>query len=60
MKFPFSKIFRNNTKRIPTTVEEKLKESFHDAKNIEWEQKEDQFEAIFYLNDVENIAQFTK
>jgi len=60
MKFPFSKIFRNSSKRIPVVVEEKLSDLFRDAKNIEWEQKEDQFEAIFYLNDIEHIAQFTK
>lgn len=60
MKFPFSKIFRNNSKNIPGAVEKKLNETFQDAKNIEWEQKDDLFEAIFYLNDVEHIAQFTK
>ena len=60
MKFPFSNIFRNHVKNIPGVVERKLKQTFPKAKNIEWEPKEDQFEAIFYLNDVEHIAQFSK
>lgn len=60
MKFPFSKIFRNTSKNIPGSVEKQLKEKFPEAKNIEWEHKEDQLEAIFYLDDVEHIAQFTK
>ncbi len=60
MKFPFSNIFRSQTKRIPVIVEKKLNEIFPTAKNIEWEQKEEILEAIFYLEDVEHIAQFSK
>ncbi|MGE0021770.1 MAG: hypothetical protein AB7S72_19025 [Draconibacterium sp.] len=41
-------------------MEKRLKQTFPKAKNIEWEPKDDQFEAIFYLDDVEHIAQFLK
>lgn len=60
MKFPFSKIFRSQAKAIPKVVKKQLEKCFHNAKNIEWEYKNDIFEAIFYLNDVEHIAQFSK
>lgn len=59
MKFPFSKIFRSHTRKIPDSVVRKLKEFFPEAINIEWERKEKFFEAIFYLTDVEHIAQFS-
>jgi hypothetical protein len=60
MKFPFSKIFRSQAKAIPKVVKKQLENCFHNAKNIEWEFKNDIYEAIFYLNDVEHIAQFSK
>lgn len=60
MKFPFSKIFRSQAKAIPKDVKKQLENCFHNAKNIEWENKNDIYEAIFYLNDVEHIAQFSK
>ena len=60
MKFPFSKIFRSQTKAIPRVVKKQLENCFHNAKNIEWEVKNDIYEAIFYLSDVEHIAQFSK
>ncbi len=60
MKFPFSKIFKNPNKKLPTVVEKKLKNIFPMAKNMEWEQKEDIFETIFYLDDIEHIAKFSK
>jgi hypothetical protein len=60
MKFPFSKIFKNPNKKLPVEVEKKLKSVFPKAKNLEWEQKEDIFETIFYLDDIEHIAKFSK
>jgi len=60
MKFPFSKIFRSQAKAIPVVVKKQLENCFHNAKNIEWEVKNSIYEAIFYLNDVEHIAQFSK
>jgi hypothetical protein len=60
MKFPFSKIFKSQTKAIPEVVKKQLEKCFSNAKNIEWELKNNIYEAIFYLNDVEHIAQFSK
>jgi hypothetical protein len=60
MKFPFSKIFRNHKKNIPGIVEKKLIDIFPKAKNIDWERKDELFEAIYYLEEVEHIAQFTE
>jgi hypothetical protein len=60
MKFPFSKIFKSQSKAIPGVVKKQLENCFHNAKNIEWEVKKDIYEAIFYLNDIEHIAKFSK
>ncbi len=60
MKFPFAKIFQSQSKQIPSAVKKQLEKSFPGSKNIDWEIKNDIFEAIFYLEDVEHIAKFTK
>ena len=60
MKFPFSKIFKSQSKSIPDEAKKQLEKCFPHAKNIEWEIKNDICEAIFYLNDVEHIAKLTK
>lgn len=60
MKIPFLNIFKSPSKKIPAELIEKLKNSFQNAKNIEWEIKGEIYEAIFYLNDVEHIAKFSK
>lgn len=60
MRFPFSKIFKKPSKTVPEVVLKQLAESFPGAKNIEWESKHDYCEAIFYLNDIEHIAQISK
>lgn len=60
MKFPFSKIFKSQSKTIPGEVKKQLDNCFPNAKNIEWEIKNNTYEAIFYLNDVEHIAQISK
>ena len=60
MKFPFSKIFKSQSKTIPEVVKKQLEFCFPKAKNIEWEIKNDVCEAIFYLNDVEHIAMISK
>jgi hypothetical protein len=59
MKFPFSKIFKSQTKTIPEVVKKQLENCFPNAKNIEWEFKNHIYEAIFYLSDVEHIAQIS-
>lgn len=60
MKIPFANIFKSNSKQIPGGVKKQLTKSFPKAKNIDWEIKNDICEAIFYLNDVEHIAKFSK
>ncbi len=60
MKFPFSKIFKSQAKTIPGDVKKKLDICFPNAINIEWEYKNNIYEAIFYLNDIEHIAQISK
>jgi hypothetical protein len=60
MKFPFSKIFKSQSKTIPGEVKKQLDNCFPNAKNIEWEIKNNICEAIFYLNDIEHIAQISK
>lgn len=60
MKFPFGKIFQSQSKQIPGVVKKQLEKSFPGAKNIDWEIKNEIFEAIFYLNDIEHIAKILK
>ena len=59
MKNLFPAIFKNHNKNIPLPVIKCLKANFPSAINIEWEQKENKFEAVFYLNEVEHIAQIS-
>ncbi len=60
MKIPFSTIFKSNSKKVPGEVKKQLEKCFPNAKNIDWEVKNDTCEAIFYLNDVEHIAKISK
>lgn len=60
MKNLFPAIFKNHPKNIPGTVVKCLKAHFPEAINIEWEPKENIFEAVFYLNEVEYIAHITR
>lgn len=60
MKFPFAKLFKKPSNTVPAAVLQQLSISFPGAKNVEWESKHDYCEAIFYLNDVEYIAQISK
>jgi hypothetical protein len=59
MKISFSKIFKSHSKTIPEAVIHTLTNLFPEAINIDWEIKKGNFEAIFYVNDVEHIAQIT-
>lgn len=60
MKFQFANIFKSQSKLIPGNVKKQLGKLFPTAKNIDWEVKNDIYEAIFYLNDIEHIAKFAK
>lgn len=59
MKFPFAKIFRSYSKSIPEKVKNQLGLNFLNAKNIDWEVKGNEYEAVFYLDEIEHIAQFS-
>jgi hypothetical protein len=60
MKIPFLNIFNNASKKIPSEVIKQLEKSFPNAKNVDWEIKNEMFEAIFYLEDIEHIAKISK
>lgn len=60
MKFPFAKILSAKPKSIPAKVIAELENHFPNAINIDWEIKDAGYEAIFYLQETEHIAQFTK
>ncbi len=56
MKNIFSAIFKSHVKNVPNTVVKCLTNHFPEAINVEWEAKENIFEAVFYLNEIEHIA----
>jgi hypothetical protein len=60
MKNLFAKIFKSQSKSIPESVLNQLHTRFADAKNIDWDLKDDNYEAIFYVDDIEHIALFSK
>ncbi len=60
MKNPFSKIFGNYPKPVPEPVKNELVKHFPSAINVEWEHKKNDYEAIFYLNDIEHIARISE
>lgn len=52
-------IFKNNSKSIPDIVKNELSSLFPQAINIEWNQIDNAYEAVFYLNGVEHIAKIS-
>ncbi len=60
MKNAILKIFGTSTKLIPDNIISRLLNQFPDAINIEWEIKDDNYEAVFYMNDKEYIAKISK
>lgn len=58
MKNIFSKIFKFSNVSLPTEVKDSFAEKFGDSINIEWLQTDDFYEAIFYHDDIEQIAHF--
>ena len=60
MKIPFANLFKGQSKKIPAEVINQLDYCFPNAKNIDWEMKNEAYEAIFYLDDVEHIAKISK
>ncbi len=60
MKNLFAKIFGGVSKPVPEEIQELLVKHFPTALNIEWDHKKNFYEAIFYVDDVEHIAQFSE
>ncbi|MCE4564899.1 hypothetical protein INQ51_11320 [Maribellus sp. CM-23] len=55
------KIFSGgNEIQVPEPVKKQFAEQFADTINIEWQRTGDLFEAVFYRNDLENIASYRK
>jgi hypothetical protein len=59
MKNPFTKLFGSYPKLVPEAVRDELDKHFPNAINVEWEQKKNDYEAVFYLSDVEHIARIS-
>lgn len=60
MKNLFAKIFGGVSKPVPEEIQELIIKHFPNALNIEWDHKKNYYEAIFYVDDVEHIAQFSE
>lgn len=60
MKNSFLKIFGASSKKIPENVKEQLLKQFPEAINIDWDKKDDLYEAVFYLNETEYIAKISE
>ncbi len=59
MKNLLTKIFLTPFKHIPEKVKEALHLQFPEALNVEWETKNDVYEAVFYKNEIEFIAKIS-
>ncbi|WP_163709055.1 hypothetical protein [Mangrovibacterium lignilyticum] len=57
----FHKILSTNKgPTIPELVKESFFKQFQQPLNIEWQVSADQFEAVFYKNEMEHIARFNR
>lgn len=59
MKNPFLKIFKSNSHKIPEKIKNELLQQFPEAINIEWDIKDELYEAVFYVNETEYIAKIS-
>lgn len=59
MKIRFASFFKSPVRNVPESVKDVLMKYFPEAINIEWEARKNDYEAVFYLNDVEHIAKIT-
>jgi hypothetical protein len=55
-----SKIFGKTSKKIPDHIKSQLLQEFPDAINVDWDEKDDFFEAVFYINGSEYIAKISR
>lgn len=56
----FNKVLEGNTGSPPENCLNSLQMNFPDAMNVEWHERSDHFEAIFYKNNFEHIAIFSQ
>jgi hypothetical protein len=56
----FNIFFKSNQKSVTEKVKKALFEHFPNAINIEWTISDNFCEAIFYLDEIEHIAKFSK
>lgn len=55
----FQKIFSGSREpEVPKAVQQKFAEQFDQSINVEWQKAGDQFEAVFYRDDLEHIATY--
>jgi hypothetical protein len=54
----FSKIFKGSLFSPPEVIVNSLKNRFNDVINVEWNKNGDYYEAIFYKDNIEYIANF--
>ncbi len=53
------KVFSGNKETPSVICLQSFNQNFKEAKNVEWFKKENRFEALFYLNNLEHIALFS-
>lgn len=57
----FQKIFSNHRDiQIPPVVKEKFAGQFDESLNIEWQKSGEQYEAVFYKEELEHIARYNE
>jgi hypothetical protein len=57
----FQKIFVSSKElHVPEPVKQKFEEQFAGSLNTEWQKSGDQYEAVFYKNELEHIAAYKK
>lgn len=50
--------FKSKQAKVPDFIQNQLKANFPEAKNIEWINTKDAYEALFYVSDTELIASY--
>lgn len=56
----FQKIFSTNKgTQTPPLIKEQFNQQFEQPMNVEWQKTGDQFEAVFYKDDMEHIARYS-
>lgn len=55
----FSRIFSSHNIKPPQKVSHAFEENFGQSINIEWHKENDNFEALFYIDEIEHIVLFS-